>query len=204
MTTEVQPDFEAVHAAYRPKIVRYLARFVGEHEAEDVAQEVFVRVARGLPAFRGEARLATWIYRIARNAAVDRLRGGAPARMTGTAASRDGGGEDGTRDAAGDGAAGDEAGPADPVERAHIRGEMNACIRNLVGALPENDRAVLSLGELRELADREVADALGVSLGTAKIRLHRARARLKKEMERRCDLYRDARNELACDEKCPS
>ncbi len=188
-------EFDAIHRSYRPKIVRYLARFVGEHEAEDLAQEVFVRVARGLPAFRGESRLSTWIYRIATNAAFDRLRGGTSLRMTGTGGSDDGAGEEEPRP---------EAGPDDTVEQALIRAEMNACIRNIVEDLPANDRAVLALGELGELADREIADALGVSVGTVKIRLHRARARLKREMERRCELYRDGRNELACDQKCPS
>jgi len=188
-------EFDAIHRTYRPKIVRYLARFVGEHDAEDLAQEVFVRIARGLPGFRGESRLSTWIYRIATNAACDRLRGGALLRMTGTAASGDGAGEEGTPR---------EAEAADSVEQGLIRDEMNGCIRNLVGGLPENDRAVLALGDLGELADREIAARLGVSLGTVKIRLHRARVRLKKEMERRCDFYRDERDTLACDEKCPS
>lgn len=194
-TGDAPVEFDALHRSYRPKIVRYLARFVGEHDAEDLAQEVFVRVARALPGFRGESRLSTWIYRIATNAAYDRLRGGALLRMTGTAASGDADGdEDSPR----------KAEAADSVEQGVIRDEMNACIRNLVGGLPENDRAVLALGELREFADREIAEILGVSLGTVKIRLHRARARLKKEMEQRCDFYRDGRNTLACDEKSPS
>lgn len=189
---EPRPEFDAVHAAYRPKIVRYLARRVGEHEAEDLAQEVFVRVARGLPAFRGESRLSTWIYRIARNAAVDRLRAGTAMRIAPSAPPED--------DA--DGCTGlAAAAPADSAERALIRGEMNACIRNLVDELPEKDRAVLLLGAMGELRDREVAEALGVTVGTAKIRLHRARARLRRSMERRCELYRDPNNTLACDEK---
>ncbi len=187
-----RPEFEAVHAAYRPRIVRYLARRVGEHEAEDLAQEVFVRVARGLPAFRGDARLSTWIYRIARNVAVDRLRSRTPAPVA----------LPGPADAeAADCGARIPAGPADPVGEGSIRGEMNACIRGLVDALPEKDRAVLLLGEMGELSDREVACALGVTVGTAKIRLHRARARLRAMMERRCELYRDPNDTLACDEK---
>lgn len=67
-------DFEQIHAAFRPKVQRYLARLVGEGEAEDLTQEVFLRISRALPTFRGECQLSTWIYRIARNAALDRLR----------------------------------------------------------------------------------------------------------------------------------
>jgi DNA-directed RNA polymerase specialized sigma24 family protein len=51
-----------------------LARLVGKPEAEDLTQDVFVKVQRGLPRFRGDASLSTWIYRIATNAAVDRMR----------------------------------------------------------------------------------------------------------------------------------
>src|SRR4030067_455452 len=67
-------EFEAIYVRYHPKIVRYLARFVGWHEAEDLSQEVFVKVGRSLASFRGESRISTWIYRIATNAALDRLR----------------------------------------------------------------------------------------------------------------------------------
>ncbi|MGE5663303.1 MAG: RNA polymerase sigma factor [Deltaproteobacteria bacterium] len=188
-------EFAAIHGNYRPRIVRYLARFVGEHDAEDLAQEVFVRVARGLPGFRGESRLSTWIYRIAKNAAMDRLRAG---RLRRTAADGEIAGGTAVEELPA------EPGTVDPLAQALIRDEMNACIRRLVNGLPENDRAVLALGDMGELRDREVAELLGVSLGTVKVRTHRARARLKKEMERRCDLYRDGRDELACAERCPS
>ncbi len=190
--TDPVPAFDAVHAAYRPKIVRYLARRVGEHEAEDLAQEVFMRVARGLPAFRGDSRLSTWIYRIARNVAVDRLRAGTAMRAAPPASPE--ADVDGCEARA-------AAAPVDSVEQALIRGEMSACIRGLVDELPEKERAVLLLAEMGELRDREVAEALGVTVGTAKIRLHRARARLRKTMERRCELYRDPNSTLACDER---
>src|SRR3990170_8809769 len=71
---EESMDFDALYIRYRPGIVRYLSRIVGRHEAEYLAQEVFVKVGRGLPGFRGESRISTWIYRIATNAALDRLR----------------------------------------------------------------------------------------------------------------------------------
>ena len=66
--------FQEIHDIYRPKILRYLSRLVGEHDAEDLTQEVFVKVSRALDTFRGEAQLSTWIYRIATNTALDRLR----------------------------------------------------------------------------------------------------------------------------------
>jgi len=67
-------DFPALYSEFYPKITRYLRRLVGEAEAEDVAQETFVKVSRSLDGFRGESRLSTWIYRIATNTAMDHLR----------------------------------------------------------------------------------------------------------------------------------
>jgi len=78
---------------------------------------------------------------------------------------------------------------------------MNKCIRDFVEKLPENYRTVVVLSELEGLINNEIAEILGVSLDTVKIRLHRARVKLKKELETHCSFYRDERNELACDLK---
>ena len=67
------PEFRDIYEQFYPKILRYMARMVDESEAEDLTQEVFGRVAGSLAAFRGESQLSTWIYRIATNAALDRL-----------------------------------------------------------------------------------------------------------------------------------
>jgi RNA polymerase sigma-70 factor (ECF subfamily) len=67
-------NFEEIHDTYRPKIRRYLARMIGEEEAEDLTQEVFVKVHRALEGFKGDSKFSTWIYRIATNAALDKLR----------------------------------------------------------------------------------------------------------------------------------
>jgi RNA polymerase sigma factor (sigma-70 family) len=67
-------EFEQIYAVFQPKIHRFLIRMVGVYEAEDLTQEVFVNVSQALNAFRGESELSTWIYRIATNAAFDRMR----------------------------------------------------------------------------------------------------------------------------------
>jgi RNA polymerase sigma-70 factor (ECF subfamily) len=81
---------------------------------------------------------------------------------------------------------------------------MNDCIKGVVDGLPENYRTVLILSDLEELTNNEIAEVLDISLETVKIRLHRARTRLKKELEHHCSFYKDERNELACDRKVPS
>lgn len=189
-------EFQEIHDTFRPKIHRYLTRFVGEHEAEDLTQEVFVKVSQALKTFRGESQLSTWIYRIATNAALDRLRSPSFRQMV-------------QKRLANDPIALSEIEPSDKdvltgektpsLEISLIRKEMNECIRNFVENLPTDYRTVVVLSELQGLKNNEIAEILGVSLDAVKIRLHRAKAKLRKELETHCSFYRDERNELACD-----
>ena len=199
--TDAISDFDAIHAEFRPKVLRYLTGMVGSDEAEDISQNVFLKIHAGLKDFRGEASLSTWIYRIATNAALDRLRKrsfGQTAQVASDAAA--------PGDAADAGAVADIAGnTAEPsVESLFMRRETNECIANFVDSLPENYRTVLALSDLDGLKNREIADILGLSVDVIKIRLHRARRELKKRFEAECDLYRTEANELACDMKAPS
>ena len=72
MTSEY--EFKNIHSEYYQKIIKYLLRLVGQYEAEDVAQEVFEKVSQRLKSFKGESKLSTWLYRIATNTAIDRMR----------------------------------------------------------------------------------------------------------------------------------
>ena len=71
---ESQMELQNIYTDFKPRIVRYLSRLVGENEAEDLAQETFIKVEHALASFRGEAKVSTWLYRIATNTALDRLR----------------------------------------------------------------------------------------------------------------------------------
>jgi RNA polymerase sigma-70 factor (ECF subfamily) len=191
--TDDKGSFRQIYERYYPGILRFLIRLVGEDEAEDVAQEVFLRVDRGLPAFRGEAAIGTWIYTIARNAALDRLR--ARPRWDRNAGEIE---AQRTDDAMADlcSSLPDEQAS---VERYLIGKEMSECIRWRVESLPESYRSVLVLSELAGMTNAEIASALGTSEGVVKIRLHRARAMLRNELGTHCTLYRDERDELACE-----
>ena len=176
-------EFENIHAAFRPKIHRYLIRMVGEYEAEDLTQEVFVRVSQALKAFRGESELSTWIYRIATNAALDRFRSPSFQRTIQDCPANpfiaDGESEVNDRSA--------WTGEKLPlVEGQVFRKEMNDCFRNLISSLPEGYRTALVLSEFEGFKNDEIAEILGVTLGTVKIRLHRARERLKEALEANC------------------
>ena len=78
---------------------------------------------------------------------------------------------------------------------------MNECIREYVDKLPQDYRTVIILSEIKDLKNKEVAAILGVSLDAVKIRLHRARIRLKDEFEAGCDFYHDTEGNLACDRR---
>ncbi len=184
--------FDDIYASLHPKIVRYLTRLVGETEAEDLAQETFAKVGQSLKDFRGEAQLQTWVYRIATNTALDRLR--SPVLR-----------ETSQNPECIESIVSIEA--IDPgqkrlsVEQQAIREEMSSCVREVVYRLPDTYRTAIVLSELEGFKDQEVAEILGLSLSAAKIRVHRARARLKEELSKRCVFYRNEDNELACDRK---
>ncbi len=177
-------DFEKVYSEFHAKIHRYLNRLVGTSDAEDLTQETFAKVSQALPQFRGDCSLSTWVYRIATNTAYDRIRSRSAVRAAVPI-------EDHT--AIEDRSSG--------VEQTLVRREMSDCIGSFIARLPASYRSVLILSEQEELTNQEIADTLGLTLDTVKIRLHRARARLRKELGSGCDFYRDDRNEFACQPK---
>ena len=185
-------EFSNVYDQYYEKIRRYVERMVGINDAEDVTQEIFMKINKGLKDFEGKSALSTWAYRIATNSALDKIRKRPSCK------------EKMSLDAVSDGI-GQE--PVDlevrslSAEREAIRNEMNECIREFVDRLPIDYRTVIILSEMKDLKNQEIADILGISLDTAKIRLHRARVRMKAEFEAGCDFYQDEDGKLACDRK---
>lgn len=185
---------EKLHRDHGDRIRRYLVRLVGANDAEDLAQDVFEKAQRAIVTFRGDSRVLTWLYRVATNVAIDRLRSAgrrADLEREDTAAPLD-------PDVASEAA--EERSLDDELDRRRMRD----CILRVVEQLPASQRAAVLLGELRGLSDRELADALGISLGAAKIRLHRARRVLKAALEQACNFERDEQNEFACAPKLDS
>lgn len=185
-------EFADVYNEFHEKLNRYLGRMVGKNDAEDLTQEVFLKINKGLPDFKGQSSLSTWVYRIATNAALDRMKSRSYREATETVAleemSREPenrGGEEGSLSA----------------EREAIRNEMTECIQEFVSKLPADYRVAILLSEIKELRNQQIAAILGTSLDAVKIRLHRARVRLKAEFEAGCDFYHDKDGTLACDRK---
>ena len=177
------PDFAGVYAAYHAKVRAYAAKLVGHDDADDVAQEVFLKLSRALGTLSDPARLGSWIYAITLNTVRDgaRARACRPLRQPEDAEAR-------------------LARVSDPAartpEQAAARNEMVACYVDYVKGLPPDYLDVYLLAEFEHLANAEIARRLGLSLGTVKIRLHRARARLHDQLRRNCRCYYDERGEL--------
>lgn len=183
-------DFETIYQEYRPRIYRYLSHLTSEADAPDLTQAVFLKVSTSLESFRGESSLATWIYRIATNTAHDFAQSSLARQREAEYLPEDS-------------ATLDEMAHSDhpDAEKQYLRREMNDCISGLVREMPENYREVVTLSDLGELSNAEIAEVLGISIDTVKIRLHRGRKVLRGTMQCQCDLYRDERNELMCDRK---
>jgi len=149
-------------------VFRTLARLTGEREGlEDMAQEVFLRLFRALPHFRGDAQVSTFLYRIIVNVVNDEFRGRQRARMTSP-----------LNDEAARGLAHSGAGPAVLAERAQMQKAVEEALLGLAPA----DRTILTLHYQEGRSYEEIAAILDSPMGTVKTHLYRARERLKNMM----------------------
>ena len=148
---------EMLYHQYKRRVFGMAHRIVGGSDAEEVAQEVFVRVFRGLGSFRGDSALSTWIYRLTVNAALSHLsRRGRRQEV----------GDEGLVDL-----------PAPPVTERDSA--LAARIETALTKLPAGYRAILVLHDVEGLSHEECAAILECRIGTCKSQLHKARARMR-------------------------
>jgi RNA polymerase sigma-70 factor (ECF subfamily) len=178
--------YEEIDREFRPRVSRYLARLVGQAEAEDVAQDTMVRINRGLATFKGDSSLATWIYRIATNAAFDYQKSASFRRNS-------------SCESIGGGHFQEPQSKYRSPDEVVTEEEMRTCIRRFLNALTEKNRVALILSEFEMLSSREIAGILGISYESAKMRVFRSRSAFRKLLSHRCHLYRDTDFNLACE-----
>ncbi|WP_153127422.1 RNA polymerase sigma factor SigW [Peribacillus tepidiphilus] len=168
-----QNAFGEIVEIYKDKVFQLCFRMLGNrHEAEDMAQEAFVRAYVNIHSFNTQMKFSTWLYRIATNLCIDRIRKKKPdyyldAEIAGT-----------------DGldmysqVAADTQKPEDEVESL----ELQETIQREILKLPEKYRSVIVLKYIEELSLKEISEILDMPIGTIKTRIHRGREALRKQL----------------------
>lgn len=158
--------FDLLVLRYQHRLLGLIGRYVRDrHEAEDVAQETFIKAYKALGSFRGESAFYTWLYRIAINTARNHLvsKGRRPPDIdvdVGDAEHID------TQSAMAD---------IDSPEAFHARDELKKAIDRAIEELPEDLRTALSLREFSGLSYEEITEIMGCPVGTVRSRIFRAR-----------------------------
>jgi RNA polymerase sigma-70 factor (ECF subfamily) len=153
---------EALYHRYKRRVFALAVRIVGASDAEEVAQEAFIRIFRGLPKFRGDAALGTWIYRLAVNAALSHRSRRRPASLVE------------------DAEASFPPHEPPPAGDAVLRVRLERALRSL----PIGYRTVIVLHDVEGLEHEEVAAILRCHVGTSKSQLHKARNKLREILSR--------------------
>jgi RNA polymerase sigma-70 factor (ECF subfamily) len=181
--TDVQPaapDAEAIWEEFHEGLLGFVRRRVRSREtAEDIVQDVMLRVHRQIDGIDRAEAIGAWMHTIARNAIIDHYRSAAVRREL---------------------ASGSEVVPeatAEPEpDSRDVRGELAACVNPLLTRLPPTYREALTLTEIEGLTQAEAAHRLGLSLTGTKSRVQRGRRQLKRVLLQCCAVDRDVRGGL--------
>ncbi len=170
------------------RIFRYIVSMIRDtDEAEDLTQETFLRAYRRRDTLRDEGAQTAWLYQIATHVCLDRLR--QYARRAPTESDTDL----------------DEVDVPEPdapsLQQVIERDEMSGCVQSFLNRLADSYRAVILLHDMHELTAQEIARLLGESLTNVKIRLHRARLKLRAALQTGCAFSYDESNVLTCESK---
>ena len=173
------PDFDAIVTQYQKKIFNVIYRFLGDYEdAVDLTQETFISAFRHYDRFRGDAKVFTWLYQIARNLCINRVRQRErqrSLRIESLDQRRENNEDEGmTREIADLSQA-----PHTLLERKELQQRLTAAIE----ALPPDYKEVVLLREYHNLSYNEIVEATGLTLENVKTRLSRARAMLRRKLE---------------------
>lgn len=166
--------FDLLVLKYQHKILGLIVRFVRDpHEAQDVAQEAFIKAYRALANFRGDSQFYTWLYRIAINTAKNYLvaRGRRPPESDISA--EDAEFMDGDHDLK----------DIESPERLMLRDEIEASVHRAIAALPEDLRTALTLREFDGLSYEDIAAVMQCPVGTVRSRIFRAREAVDKALQ---------------------
>lgn len=191
--SQSKQDSGALFEQHRGAVQRYIQRLIRDPDlAEDLTQETFLRAHHQIHTLQNQAALSAWLYRIATHVSIDRLR-----QITRQQSLKVSSPDNGSEPAE----ARWEDTSAPRIDEAFERAEMSSCVQDFIEELNDDYRAVILLHDLEGLTNPEIASSLGCSLDTVKIRLHRARQKLRSALQKGCAFERDKRGVLVCDRK---
>jgi RNA polymerase sigma-70 factor, ECF subfamily len=175
---------------FRPQVQRHIRAMVRDASlAEELTQDTYARALERIGQLRDPQAALAWLYRIATSVSLDRLRQRRPPTL-----------EIDTMMPAAEVEERAAAGRHEPSLPAALeQSEMSACVQGYLAALPDDYRIAILLHDAHGVSNPEIAELLGCSLATAKIRVHRARARLRETLAAACSFEIDERGVLVCD-----
>ena len=182
---------EARLVPFRAQVQRHIFAMVRDQAAaEELTQETYARALERIGQLRDPQAALAWLYRIATTVTLDRIRQRRPSTVPlDTVALTSGEAE----------RAADRERPPSLLEGALESAEMAACVQGYLATLPDDYRVAILLHDAHGLSNPEIAELLGCSLATAKIRVHRARGRLHETLNDACTFEIDERGVLVCD-----
>jgi len=181
-------EFWDIYDQYYTKVRKFILTLVkDEWMADDLIQETFLKIQNNLKDLKDPSKLSSWIFRIAYNLCQDHFRQLKRSRKE-TRIDQEGM-EDFKESLI-------QKGP--DIQKELEQRQMGKCVQDQINLLPESMRTVLLLFDIMEFNHQEIADILGSTVKNVKVRLHRARKKLKPILEEKCAFERDERNVLVC------
>lgn len=185
MNTIPESDFYMIVERYQDVVLRFIAMTIKDKwVSEDLTQETFIRAHRGIDSLQDISKIKSWLLRIAYNLCLDHFKAARQHKlnnwdMVETAYSSD----------------------ILPVGKQLERAEMSRCVQQKMLLLPQSYRTVLCLFDIAGLTQSEIAEVLESNVGNVKVRLHRARKKMKEILKEHCSLGNDERAVLICTPK---
>ena len=181
-------EFWEIYDQFYGKVRKFILALVkDEWVADDLIQETFLRIQNNLKNLKDPSKLSSWIFRIAYNLCQDHFR---QLKISHKEERIDQEGMEDFKEAL------VQKGP--DIQKELEQREMGECVQNQINLLPESLRTVLLLFDIMEFSHQEIADILGITVKNVKVRLHRARKKLKPILEEKCSFEKDERNVLIC------
>jgi len=185
-------EYWEIYDQYYVRVRKFILALVkDEWAADDLIQETFLKIQNYLKNLKDPSKLSSWIFRIAYNLCQDHFRRSKRSNKEESIGQEE-------REDLSEAFIQKEL----DIQKRLEQQQMGECVQNQVDLLPHSLRTVLILFDIMEFSHQEIANILGITVQNVKVRLHRARGKLKVILEEKCTFETDERNVLVCEPKC--